>query len=275
LLLAPTGIVIVAGRLITSGSPPLNVTTTDDPRAVPFRFTVSATVAPPPVLFGLIDTEETCRGATVTVTLRVTPAYDADSVTGVELVTVPAVAVKLADDAPAATVTDAGLEINDEDDASETMMPPLGAGPESVTFPVADRSLTIMVGLMLMLSRAAGVTVSVADTVSAGPVAEMSVVVEAVTTFEVTEKVALVDPAGTTTVAGTVATVVLLEARVMVSPPAGAGALSFREARDDLPPVTEAGDSASDATSAADMCMGNAVSRPISQTATSARFFMS
>jgi hypothetical protein len=154
-------------------------------------------------------------------------------------------------------------------------MPPLGAGPDSVTVPAPDRSFTIMVGFMLTANRAVGVTVSVADTVSAGPVAEISVVVEAVTTFEVTEKVALVDPAGTTTVAGTVATVVLLDARVMVSPPAGAAEVSFNMANDDLPPVTEAGDSASDATSAADMCMGNAVSRPISQTATSARFFMS
>jgi len=54
----------------------------------------------------------------------------------------------------------------------------------------------------------------------------MVTVVDAVTARVVTVKVALVAPAGTVTLAGKVATDVLLLVRVMIGPPVRAGALS-------------------------------------------------
>ncbi len=59
-------------------------------------------------------------------------------------------------------------------------------------------------------------------------------------------KVALVAPAGTVTLAGTVATAVLLLDRVTTAPPAGAAALSVTVPCEELPPVTLAGFSVSE-----------------------------
>lgn len=53
-----------------------------------------------------------------------------------------------------------------------------------------------------------------------------------------TEKVALVDPAGTVTLDGVVATRVLLLARETTDPPLGAGPLSVTVPLEELPPVT-------------------------------------
>lgn len=66
-------------------------------------------------------------------------------------------------------------------------------------------------------------------------------VVVAVTAFVETVNVTLRAPAGTVTVAPTVAAVVLLEDKVTFVPPAGAAALSTTVAVDALPPFTLAG----------------------------------
>jgi hypothetical protein len=57
----------------------------------------------------------------------------------------------------------------------------------------------------------------------------------------VTLNVALVDPAGTVTLSGTVATNVLLLARVTTAPPAGAIPLSLTVPVEELPPTTVVG----------------------------------
>jgi len=66
-------------------------------------------------------------------------------------------------------------------------------------------------------------------------------VVAAETAFVETANVTLRAPAGTVTVAPTVATVVLLDFNVIFTPPAGAAALSTTVAVDALPPFTLAG----------------------------------
>lgn len=58
---------------------------------------------------------------------------------------------------------------------------------------------------------------------------------------EVTAKVPELDPAGTVSVEGTVATVALLEERVIGNPPVGAGPLRVTVAWESAPEVTEVG----------------------------------
>src|SRR5687768_13697046 len=75
----------------------------------------------------------------------------------------------------------------------------------------------------------------------------MATEVSAVTAVVVTGNVAEVAPSGTVTVAGTVATVGLLLARVTVTPPAGAAADSVTVPVEGLPPATLVGFSVAEA----------------------------
>jgi hypothetical protein len=69
----------------------------------------------------------------------VTPAYDAEMVTGVDVVTALVLTVNVALLAPAATVTLAGtIAVDAPLLERETAAPPVGAGPLRVTVPVED-----------------------------------------------------------------------------------------------------------------------------------------
>ena len=68
----------------------------------------------------------------------VTPAYDAEMVTGVDAVTALVLTVNVALLAPAATVTLAGTVAVDVLLERVTAAPPVSAGPLSVTVPVED-----------------------------------------------------------------------------------------------------------------------------------------
>jgi hypothetical protein len=74
----------------------------------------------------------------------------------------------------------------------------------------------------------------------------MVAVVEAVTALVVTVNAALVVPATTVTLDGTLAAAVLLLESATVAPPAGAGPLSVTVPVEELPPVTLVGFSESE-----------------------------
>ena len=88
---------------------------------------------------------------------------------------------------------------------------------------------------------AGGLTVSVAVFVSPAYVAEMLTVVETLTGVVVTLKLALVAPAATVTLDGTLATAPLLLASITTAPPPGAALLRVTVPCKEAPPVTLVG----------------------------------
>jgi hypothetical protein len=106
-------------------------------------------------------------GVTVSVVVRLTPPYVAVIVTPVFAVTAEVLTLKVAVEAPAATVTLAGTEAADVFALlSVTTAPPLGAAPVNVIVPCAAVPPTTEVGLTLTTDRLAGVVVDAGVTVS-------------------------------------------------------------------------------------------------------------
>jgi hypothetical protein len=142
----------------------------------------------------------------VRVAERVTPPPVAEITTLVVAVTVFVVTVKLALVAPAGTVTVAGTVAAVLLLASVTTSPPEEAGEVRVTVPVEELPPVTLEGFRLPLdtvaAAAAGFTAKVADRVTTPAIAEIATAVDAVTTFVVTVKLALVAPAATVTLAG-------------------------------------------------------------------------
>lgn len=151
--------------------------------------------------------------------------------------------VKLALVAPAGMVILLGTLARLELLRKDTTIPPAGAGPLSVTVPMALCPPQTAVGLIVSDCKltAAGFTVSVAwrETPFAEAVIVTLVVLE--TALVDTVKLALVAPAGTVTLVGTVATAVLLLVRLTTNPPCGAGAVSVTVPVAGLPAVTVVG----------------------------------
>jgi len=178
----------------------------------------------------------------------VTPAYNAEMVTDVEVVTLLVLTVNVALLAPETTVTLAGtvaaavllLE-------REMAAPPLGAGPLRVTVPIEGDPPVTLAGLSAIVESVAepvGVTVSEAVLVAPAYDAEIVTGVDAVTALVLTVNVALLAPAATITLAGTVAAAVLSLERETAAPPLGAGPLRVTVPVDGDPPVTLVGLSA-------------------------------
>jgi hypothetical protein len=164
-------------------------------------------------------------------------------VTGVAAFTEVVVTVNVALVAPAVTVTLAGAVAADALLERETTAPPLGAAPLSVTVPVDDVPPLTLVGLSATEDSAtavAGFTVSEAVLVVPLYEAEMVTGVEPVTALVVTVNVALLAPAATVTLEGTVAADALLE-RSTTTPPLGAAPLSVTVPVEDAPPLTLVG----------------------------------
>src|SRR5439155_4032990 len=93
----------------------------------------------------------------------------------------------------------------------------------------------------LSIVAVAGETVRTAMRVAPPNAAEIVAVLEVGTAFVVTVKVALVAPAGTVTLTGTVAAAVLPLESATAAPPAGAADVRMTVPVDELPPVTPAG----------------------------------
>ena len=139
----------------------------------------------------------------------------------------PAVSVKVAEVDPAGTVTLAGtlaavvLELE-----SVTTAPPVPAAAVRVTVPVPDWALTIVLGLteMLLSAAAGGVMVTPKVLLTLEYEAVNVAAVEELTVPAVTVKVAEVEPAGTVTLAGRLATALELKS-VTTAPPVPAAAV--------------------------------------------------
>jgi hypothetical protein len=238
----PTGIASEAGSVTSDGSLVESATIAAVPWTVPLRVTVTDTVFPPTVVIGFSLIDATASGVTVTPTLFVNPPYVAETVAAVDVETVLAVSVMVAEVVPAGTVTDAGIDTTAEDELRVMTAPPAGAAPLSVNFAVAVRPLMIDDGDAPILLNEAGLTVSFADLVAGAPIADIVTIVFVVTGLVVTENVALVSPAATVTFAGTVATAALSDDNETMRPPAGAATSSLTVAVDALPPITLEGE---------------------------------
>jgi len=128
---------------------------------------------------------------------------------------------------------------------SDTTAPPLGAPEVSVAVPVEPVPPVTLEGFTETADSeagaAGGVTESVAVRVTPSNVALTTADVDALTALVEIVKLALLLPAGTVTLAGTVATPALLLESDTSTPPDGAAAVSVTVPCDVLPPTTVAG----------------------------------
>ena len=183
---------------------------------------------------------------TVKVAVLVTVPALAVIVTGVDVATTLVPLASVAVVAPCATVTFTGTVATDvvllE---SDTTNPPDGAAAVSVTVPSDPFPPITDVGLSETAESAAGggtgVTVTVAVRVTLPALAVIVTGVDVVTTLVPTANVAVVEPCATVTLAGTVATDVLLLESDTANPPDGAAAVSVTVPCDPFPPTTEDG----------------------------------
>jgi hypothetical protein len=195
-----------------------------------------------------------CGGVTVRIAVRVIPPALAVIVTGVDTVTALVAIAKVALVDPCATDTPAGTVATALLLDRETAKPPAGAGDVSVTVPCEEVPPVTLAGFTANAESVAGggggggggggVTVSVALR-AVPPYAPLIVRdVDTVTDAVLIVNVALNTPAGTVTLGGTVATLVLLLDSVTTAPPGGAALVRLAVPCEVLPPTTLGGLSA-------------------------------
>lgn len=123
---------------------------------------------------------------------------------------------------------------------SPTTVPPTGAAAFRVIVPVEGEPPVTLVGFTETEETAGEMTISVVACVPLKLAVMLTGVGEA-TGNVVTWNVAVVAPADTVTLIGTVAAAVLLLVRVTTAPPEGAAAFSAKVPVEDVPPVTVSG----------------------------------
>jgi hypothetical protein len=239
-----------------------SVTVVPPAGAAPLRVTVPVELLPPITELGLLVMDESVGALTVNVVVCVTP-YVPEMVTEVFVETGLVVMVKVAFLEPAAIETLPGTW------AAEvllllriTVAPAGGAAPLRVAVPVELLPPTTELGDLLNEDRVAAVTVRVALLLPPSEAVITEVVVEA-TPRDVTLKVADVDPAGTVTLAGTVATAVLLLVSTTEAPPVGAAPFKRTVPVELLPPTTLVGLRDTDETDAAGLTRSVAFAVPL------------
>jgi hypothetical protein len=193
---APAGIVTVAWT-VASGMDELRSTTTPPAGAGASMVIVAVDVLPPATDVGESVTDTGAGPRTVNDVVTVTPLFVALSV-AVALLWITVVAtLNVAVDAPAATVTLDGTVAAARLDESSTMRPPVGAGPESVTVPVAVFPPRTDAGETVTLDATGATTVSVTDLLTVPSVAVIATSVSVATADETASTFTLVAPAGT------------------------------------------------------------------------------
>ena len=174
-----------------------------------------------------------------------TPFADAVTVTEVALTTVEAVAAKVAEVDPAATVTDDGTDRAELLSRTVTTRPPAGAAELRDTLQVEVPPEVIEEGAqarLLITTRGVTVTEAVFEVPLAVAVTVTAVLL--VTVAAVVEKEAVEAPAATVTEAGTVRAELLSE-RDMARPPVGAAPESETVHKEVPPEVTDVGEQVS------------------------------
>lgn len=155
--------------------------------------------------------------------------------------TLAVVMAKVAVVLPAGTVTLPGTVAEELLLDKATAIPPVGAAAFNVTVPVEEVPPATDAGFSeTELRPAPAVTISAAVLLAPLYVAVIVAFVAEVTAAVVTVKFAVVLPAGTVKLAGTVAEELLLD-RATAIPPVGAAALRVTVPVAELPPVTDAG----------------------------------
>jgi hypothetical protein len=175
----------------------------------------------------------TVRVAVCGVAVPMTPVIVSD----LAAVTAVVLAVNVAVDAPARTVTVAGTVADESLDVRLTVVPAVGAGPVRVTVPVEEVPPVTVAGFRLTPLSVAAWTVRVTVWLLPAKVPVIVTAVFAATAVVVAFAPLLVWPAPTVIDAGTVV-LGSLEVRATVVPPAGAGFASVTMISDGLPPIT-------------------------------------
>lgn len=218
-----------------------SVTTVPPAGATPFNVTVNIDVVPPLTVRGLNPMAAMAGAVTDTFAFTDAPPAVAVIVNAVVTATDTDVATNVAVVAPAATVTVGGTTMAAFDDANVTTNPPAGAGPPIVTVPVTDAPPTTAIGVTASAVTLCVVTTSVALRLRPPPAAVMTTFVVVATAAVVIVNVADVAPAGTITVAGTVAPTPAVT--FTTNPPTGAGAVNPTVATLAAPPTTDVNES--------------------------------
>jgi len=195
---------------------------------------------PPITLFGLVLNVSGWAALMVKTAVAVFPLCVAVIVDVVFAPTLTVVTVNVAVVAPARTVTEEGTVALLPVAESETTKPPAGAADPRVIVPVELAGPITVVGLSA-IAIAGTVTVKTALAPPLPAAALIMLVVDVPTPSVVTVNVVLVVPAGTVTVPGTVAALVLLEVKLTVIPPVGAALVNVTVPVEEVPPTTVVG----------------------------------
>ena len=242
---APCCTVTVAGTLAAEIFELATDTTAPPDGATAVRVTVPVPDCPLTMVVGKTETalRAAAIGSTVSLNVAVPPEYEAVSVRDVTVFTLAVVTANVAEVAPCGTVTVDGTLAAVLGLESDTTAPPDGAAAVSVTVPVPDSPLTMVLGDTETALRAAATGFTVRLKVAVPP-EYFAVSVTDVTAFTlavVTANVAEVAPCGTVTVDGTLAAALALE-RDTTAPPEGAAAVSVTVPVPDCPPTMVLGD---------------------------------